>query len=228
VEGGGTPPGSDGSGAPRPRGSRGVAALLAASAVAAAVLGAVASFAASDANESWTNSQIREGQRSSVTVNFAFGLYAGDGAAAVEVAQSRLLAARLRAAAATERGAVRVSLLAEVRAQRDTARALAFTLPGMGRRFRLGAGYDMGALLLRSQRVSLYRFADSPELEAREGDRQAARGVSAVLVTIPVSVAFLLATLGQAFERRRRVFLLLGWAVLGAAVLAGALVVVTG
>jgi hypothetical protein len=205
---------------PRP----GVALLLAAAAVIAALLGARASFAASGASGAWQRSVRLEIRRAALTSGLGEQLYIGVGPHAVQAAQGRILASRLTAAAAAATGLSRSALRVEAGAVRSAASVIAGTLPDKGTRFRSGSGYYLSGFLLEDQRENARNIGVSPGASERRGDRSAARGVADVAATVPVSLAFLFGALAQGFERRRRLFLIVGWVALAAGIAVGVVI----
>jgi len=215
-------------GAGHERGHTGVAILLTAAAIVAALIGFAAAMISSSATETWQSALRTEVKRSAGALEDVRFLYQSELPVAIRIAEARIVQQQMVPAAQGQSGAVHEGLLLEANVQGQIVAALApssdlATKPV----YALGSGgYDLGKTLadLRAQNPDLLKL-DPDGLQAT-GDKLAHRADVMALALLPTSAAAFLGVLAQPFKRRRSVLLRLGTAVLaGGAALAVAVAV---
>jgi hypothetical protein len=225
----GTPPAT--TSAARDDGStRGIALLLGAAAILAAVIGARASALASDAGDAWQSALRSEVKRAAAVTEDVRYLYQVELQPALGAVEARLLRDELTSAAAGLSGAVQTALQVEADVQAALLGALEpsselATTPG----YALPAGgLDLGRRLadLRAKYPDL--LALDPDAAMAAGDATAAKSDRMMLALLPLSVAALLGALAQPFARRRRLLLAAGVVALGIGAVAAAAVELVG
>jgi hypothetical protein len=203
----------------RQPGSGAVALVLAATAVAAAIVGTFASLTSNDAADSWQSALRTEVKRSAAALNDLSFLYLFEFPEAVRVVSARLSADALRAAGAGQSKEVAQALEAEAAVQEQIAGLLAATTPLTETSAYLlpSGGLDLG------RRLADVRLGgpEGPELVALDpeslvaaGDRLAGKASLLALALIPISLAALLGILAQPLWKWRARLLLGGLAVL--------------
>lgn len=192
-----------------------VAVLLAVAAAAAALIGGRAALLG-DAGSDQLNHALREDVRQGARiVDDARRLYQQDVAVAHRIAEARLLADEISAAAREEEGLVRDMLEAEAEARAFVAELLAGEAT-LGESPRAATRLEGADLLARFAEIRAERSTDLAALDpdATEEDAEEQLRASSLLTaaTIVVALAFLLGALAEAFPRSRRILMLSGYA----------------
>jgi hypothetical protein len=194
------------------RGHGGVAVVLAVAAIVAAIVGARASFIASQASEHWQSSLRTEVKRSAAAVNDIQSLYEDELPAAMPILRARLIEQAMQTAAASQTGAAQQALeleasaqaafISEVAANSPLASKPVYALPS--------GGFDLAQRLanLRSKRPEF--LALNPDVLQADGDRLSNKAELLTYSLIPISICAFLAVLAQPFGRRRRLLLTFG------------------
>lgn len=188
-----------------------VAAVLAAAALVAAVLGGRAALLGDRGSDTYATAIRQHAKRAAATVEDIRYVYDDQATFTLRAVVAELRAEALRAQAREASGATRARLLDEARAQDQVAEIAAGASEAAVPEYRLdGGGYDLAASLA-AQRA---RFPDLLAIDPDEPEREASDLTShaafAVAATIPVSLAFMFGALSQAFPRRRRILLVAG------------------
>ena len=196
----------------RDRGSRAVAALLAAAAVIAAIIAARAAFLASDASGMWQTALRTEVKRSAGASEVARYLYQTELPTAVAIAEARIRQHELETAAAGATGTAQQALFIEasVAASRieafeptsDLASDVAYAL-------RSG-GFDLGKRLADLRAAVPDLVALDPDGLESAGDALATQSQKLTVTGIAIAVCVLFGALAQPFRRWRRTFLVGG------------------
>jgi hypothetical protein len=202
-------------------GHRGIALLLAATAIAAAIVAAMSSGLASQAGDAWQSALRQDAKRAAAATSDIQFIYQTEVPQAVAVLGARLQEARLREAALTATAPVAAALTTEADAQKGVAEAIGASVPLVA---------DDTYLLPDGARNLSQRLADrraetpdlvaiNPETALAEGDALAAQASSMTLALWPFAFAAMLGALAEPFRRQRRLLLALGTASLGLGVL---------
>lgn len=200
-------------------GRRGTAWLLAAAAVVAAVAGATASVASSNASGAWQVAVRRQLEQADAIRAGLDELYLREAPQALAVTAARFRAEELTAAAARLGEPDRAAVLAEAAKEAALADRLAAggaPLVTNGHYLTL-AGLDTGRRLAELRGSTKVGAPIPPRWQAK-GDRDAHRAEALMAATIPVGLAFLLGALSRAFPAGRPRFLAGGAACLATAV----------
>jgi hypothetical protein len=213
-------------------GSRQVAILLACAAVLAAVLTASAALLSGAASNDWQADLGNEVKRSALGVEEVRYVYAVEADQAFMVTTEEVRAQELRAAASLQPADIGAALVAEADVHGGAAEIIrpASDVAKDPRYKRAGGGYDISLRLADATSAAAIAntaagLEDPDRLMAR-GDHGADRAARMQAIAIAVGVAFLFGAMAEAFGRRRRLFLALGWAaLLVAAILALAVAV---
>jgi hypothetical protein len=213
-----------------PGGHRGVALLLGAAAILAAVVGARATALASDATDLWQSALRTEVKRSAGALKDVQYLYQVEVPPVVVILGGRLQEAELRAAAANATGEaariltmeaeIQAGLVGAIEPNYELATNSAYALPG--------GGVDIGLRLadIRGQAPDL--VALDPDAIQGAGDAKGAKASSMTIALLPLGLAALLGALAQPFARRGRLLLVLGASALGVGVAIATVVEVLG
>lgn len=205
------------------RGHGGVAILLTAAAVVAAIIGFRAATVSTSASESWQSALRTEVKRSAAAMEDVRYLYQTELPVAVRIVQARVLQAELLAAAQGQSGAARLTLLLEANVQGQIISGLSSSSTlATAPEYALPSGeLDLARRLadLRAQNPAM--VALNPDGLETAGDQLANKAELTMLALIPTSVAAFLGVLAQPFRRRRMLLLRVG-----AAALAGGAVMV--
>ena len=191
---------------------RGVAILLGAAAIVAAIVGALASGMSSDASDAWQSALRTEVKRSAGAVTDIRYLYQSELPPVITILGARAQRDALKVAASGATGYTAQALTIAAGAQGNLATAIepAYELS-------TNAAYALpGGSLNLAQRLADLR-AENPDLVAldpdkveRQGDALAARTHALTLALLPLGLTALLGTLAQAFARRRGILLAAG------------------
>jgi hypothetical protein len=209
---------------PKDRLGHGVAVLLALAAAAAAVIGGRASLVSSSASGSWQASVRQEVKRSAATVEDVRYVFTVVAPQAVDVVVARIEAEELRRVAGSRGGLLRGFLVQEARVRETFADTFAAANDLVVDRYRAGSGYDVWSFLTDTRNANPDLVAVDPDDPMAEGDEAASRARRGVAATVPVAGAFLAGALAQGYPRRRRILVMLGFALLGVGVIAAVLV----
>lgn len=208
----------------------GVAILLAASAVIAAIIAGRSAFLADGSSESWQQAVREEVKRSAAYIEDIRFVYVDEAPAAFRVTEARIRAEELRKAADKVSGQDRALLLVEAGTQANIAQGLA---PGSeiatNPKYQTkDGGFDVGRRLADNRAENPELVALDPSKAQAAGDRASRKGVRLVACAILVAVAFLMGSLAQGFARLRRGFLSAGAVFAGLGLLSAVVVEVIG
>lgn len=191
-----------------------VAILLAVAAVIAAVIGARAALVGDSGSDTWhqaVRADVRHGAGLVEDLRFVYG---EEAPLALQVAEATTRSRELARVARATRGEVRRLLDAEASAEEQVAETVrgASEIAKNRRYARDDGSYDVLARLAdqRAKNPDLIEF-DAGAIEKRGSDKTRKSSLL-VAATIPVAIAFLLGALAEGFERRRRVFVPMGYA----------------
>lgn len=215
---------------PEASGGRGVAILLATAAVLAAILTARAALIGSDASDLWQRSLRTEVKRSAFALEEIRYVYNSEAQVAFSNAMEQVRAQELRASAARQSPDARPALEAEAKVHDGTVTVLlSASEVASDPAYALDSGgYDLVKRLAHNRAASPDALALDPDVLMAAGDHATQRAIRMMSSTIPVGVAFLVGALGQAWLRRRRLLLALGWSCLLAAGMLGLAVELLG
>ena len=203
---------------------RGVALLLGAAAITAAVVGALAAGHSSDAADAWNSAVRLELKRATAAVEDVRYLYQSELPQAVTVLSARSQAAAYTAAAsANPAGAPALTIAAN--GQLNAASAMEGSVPLVGdTKYALPeGGVDLARRLSDLRNESPDLVGIDPDAAQAEGDALAAKSGWLLLALIPLGICALLGTLAQAFRGSRAILLMAGSVLLGAGVIAAVL-----
>jgi hypothetical protein len=199
---------------------RGIALLLAATAIAAAIVAAVSSSLGSSAGDAWQSALRLDAKRAAAATSDIQLIYQTEVPQAVAVLGARLQEARLREAAAAATGQVAAALTTEADAQKGVADTIGAGVSLAGDAYLLpGGGRNISQRLadLRAETPDL--VAVDPEAAQAEGDALAAQATTMTFALWPFALSALLGALAEPFGRQRRLLLALGTASFGIGVL---------
>ncbi len=198
-------------------GHRGVALLLGAVALLAAVVGARSTSLANDATDLWQSSVRTEVKRSAGALEDVRYVYQVELPVAVVVMGGRLKADELGTAAAGASGDVAATLAMETEIEKGVVTAIegsaplvtdpAYALPG--------GGVDLGQRLADERAENPDLATLDPDALAAEGDHLAGKGSSMTIALLPLGFAALFGAMAQPFWRRRRLLLGLATGAMG-------------
>lgn len=207
-----------GSGRGRDATDMGVAMLLAAAAVVAALIGGRAALlgdSGSDAYSEAVRADVRQGAR---IVGDARRLYEEDASVAHRIAEAQLLGEALGREARSEEGLPSSILQAEAEASATVADVLAGPsklADGSARAATELTGED---ILDRFAEIRAERSAElaavDPDGIAEEAGEESDAATAMAAAAIPLGIAFLFGALAEAFANRRRLFVIAGWSAL--------------
>jgi hypothetical protein len=200
--------------AAREAGQRGVALLLAAAAVAAAIVGTRVSLIAGEASGSWQSAVRLEVKRSTGLQENVRYLYGVEVPLALTILETRTALARLESLTPAQGGnssavTIEKSVLTEILKVLDKGSDLT------GADYALSdGGVDLGKRLaeLRSETPAI--LAIDPDATQARGDNLARKAGIMSIALIPFGLCALLGAMAQAFAARRRRLLEYGVAVL--------------
>lgn len=193
--------------------SRAIPLLLAAAAVLAAIVTARASLVSSDAAITWVDSVRDEQRRGAVLQEEVRYTYGSEASLGFMVLIAEVRAQELRAIAQGQPPAVAARLEAEARIQQTVVDLVSDNAPLLSDpRYRLASGgLDVQRRLADERAAEPSVVAIDPLGTLAAGDVHADHSVRLMVATIVIAGAFLFGALAQAFQRRRRPLLLLGW-----------------
>lgn len=187
---------------------RGVALVLAAAAIVAAVLGARASLMAANASVAWQQAVVEEVKQAAGYVQDIRHVYGDEAQAALLYTEVRLRSEELAAADSPAAAGPHALVTVERNLWQEVATALApSTELATEPAYRTDAGFDIGNRLadVRSQSPEL--VALDPDATEAGGDEASDHAVGLVTITPLAASAFLFGSLAQGFPRHRRAFL---------------------
>ena len=197
----------------------GVALLLGAAAVVAALITARASVLGSEATDLWQKAVREEARRGAILIQGVRYTYGDEADTAFMIATSEARAAALEEASAVASPDVASRLAAEARVHAQVADAMrgsvnladdpAFMLPN--------GGYDLQASLATARREAGDDRLTDPTATVAAGDAASQQAIRLLAVTIVAGLAFLAGSLAQVVASRRRLLLIIGWGTLTAA-----------
>lgn len=206
---------------------RAVAVLLALAAVVGIVLGGRASLVRSSATDAWQQALRQEIKRAAGAVEDVRYVYVSEAPVAFQVDEARIRAEEARRAAAKATGLTRRVLLVEARRLSLYAKSLGEGVQqGLADpRFRTkSGGFDAARRLTEQRRKFPDLVRIDPESDQGRGDRASRHAFLEIGATIPAAFAFMLGAFAEAWRRRRRALLVLGFVALLAAVVLGVVV----
>ncbi len=209
---------------------RGVALLLGAVAILAAVVGARATALASSAGDAWQSALRTEVKRSTGALEDISYVYQTEVPVGVVVMGGRLKADELRKAAAQATGPAAASLSMEADISDGVVKAVegsaplvtdpAYALPN--------GGVDLGRRLADRRNEAPDLVALDPDALQEEGDHLGAKASSMTIALFPLGLAALFGAMAQPFGRARRLLLGAGASALGIGAAIAILVEVMG
>jgi hypothetical protein len=193
-------------------GHGGVAILLTAAAMVAAVIGFRAAVLSSQASDAWQSALRTEVKRSAVAIEDVRFLYQAELPVAMRIVQARILQVEFEAAAKRETGAVKQALLTEAAVQGQIIDSISPSsdLAVKSEYALTSGGLDLGRRLADLRAKSPATLALDPDGMVVSGDRLAAKAGLLTMALLPTSLAAFIGVLAQPFLRRRTLFLQLG------------------
>jgi hypothetical protein len=211
-------------------GHRGVALLLGAVAILAAIVGARSTALASSAGDAWQSALRTEVRRSTGALEDIRYVYQTEVPVAVVVIGGRLKEDELRKAAAQATGPAAASLSMEADIANGVVTAIegsaplvtdpAYALPN--------GGVDLGQRLADQRNELPGEVALDPDALQEEGDHLGAKASSMTIALLPLGLAALFGAMAQPFGRARRLLLGAGASALGIGAAIAILVEVMG
>jgi hypothetical protein len=197
----------------------GVALLLGAAAMVAAIITARASVIGGQATDLWQRSVREEERRGALLTLGVRYAYGEEGDVAFMIATSQTRASALEEAAASAPPDVAAPLAAEARVHAQVADAMrtSTAIANDPRFMRPSGAYDLQASLADERAESGDDQADDPLVSIAAADAASAQTIRILAVAIIVGIVFLLGSLAQAVASRRRALLVAGWVTLGTA-----------
>jgi hypothetical protein len=208
----------------------GVAFLLAAAAILAALITARASVLGGQATDLWQQSVREEERRGALLIQGVRFTYGDEGDIAFLIATSQTRADTLEEAAASAAPDIAERLRAEAQVHAQVAEAMRTSVViGNDPRFVLpSGGYDLAASLASDRAEDGDDLlADDPVATVKAGDEASQHAIAILTITIVAGFAFLAGALAQALPSRRRLLLVAGWVTLGMAALLAIVVELT-
>ncbi len=203
--------------APSSEGSdRGVALLIAVTAIVAALITLVAVGSSSDASGSWQSALRQEVARGAAAVEDIRYVYSVEAPGAFEVAVGEVQAQEYRAAAASAAPEVRSRLEARAQVLEMATGVIKPSIEMATAAYALPSGGYDPLKRLSEELADPARVNRDPDGAMAAGDSAAERANRLMGSIVVVGFALLFGALAQAFRGARRVFLACGWLVLGA------------
>lgn len=198
------------------RGVPWVTLLLVGAAVFGAIIGIRAALVDNNGGDALDRSVREDVKRGAAVVESIRFVYSEEAPAAVQVAEARIRARDLRAAAKGKQGPVADYLRSEAAAQDQLVKTLEPTHPITSNpKYRKpDSSYDVPLRLAdeRGERPDLVRV--DPDATEQQGLDNAQTATLLRATTIPLAVAFMFGALTEGFPSRRRPFLIVGYAFL--------------
>jgi hypothetical protein len=211
-------------GASSEKAGRSVALLLAASAALAALITARAALASSSGGDSYQSAVRAETKRSSALVEDVRYVYSDEAKTAFRHASRVILEDEVRKQAQAASGILGALLVAEADVHQALAETTHTGFLATDPTYADGDAYDVGAYLADVRAETPDLVAIDPQDDIADGDDASARAREGMLATIPIAVAFFAGAMAQAFPRRRRPLVTVGFGLLLAAAVAAILV----
>ena len=211
-EGGREPPPPLVEAAKAPAGQRGVAVLLAASALAAAVIGgrvAFRSFTATSLRQQSVREQTKQAAAYVETLRY---VYTSEEPTAFALTEARFRAEELRKVAEGSTGLDRqvVDLEQALQEYLSTGQLAAASPLFNDEKYRTPDGFDIARRVADLRNESPDLLTVDPDKTRRAGNRASTHATRLLATTIVVAVAFMFGSLAQGFPRRRQAFLSIG------------------
>jgi hypothetical protein len=202
---------------------RGVAVLLGAAAITAAVVGALAAGLSSDATDAWNSAVRSELKRATGAVEDVRFVYQAEFGQALTVISARSQAAAYSAAAAADPTYAAAMTIA-ANGQLNAASAMEPSIPLVSEsKYALGdGGVDLGKRLADQRAEAPDLVAINPDATQSQGDALAAKASWLLTSLLPLGACALVGTLAQALRRWRRPLLGVGTVLLGIGVVVAA------
>jgi hypothetical protein len=204
----------------------GVAVLLAAAALVAAVIGGRVAFRSFTATSLWQQSVREETKRAAAYVETLRFAYTSEQPFAFALTEARFRAEELAKVAPTLSGLDRTAVELEQALQEYLSSgqlAEASTLFN-DERYRGPNGFDITRRVADLRNADPALLAIDPERTRAAGDRASTHAIRLLATTIVVALAFMCGTLAQGFPGRRQAFLTLGTALLAIGVITASVV----
>jgi len=199
---------------------RGVAMLLGAAAIAAALVGALAASHSSDASDAWNSAVRLELKRATAAVEDIRYIYQSELPQAITVMSARSQAAAFTAAAAADpANAPALTIAAGGQTNAAGAMEASVTLVSDPKYALPSGGVDLARRLASARNEKPDLVALDPGAAQAQGDELAAKSRWLLLALVPLGICALVGTLAQAFRRTRTPLLALGTVLLGAGVI---------
>ncbi len=190
------------------RGHIGVALLLAAVSIVAAIVGARVSFISSEGSGSWQSALRLEVKRSAGAQETVRYLYQDELPLAIDIIRGRLVLHELQSAAATQTGSTRLALEIEASLQTEILRALEPSQDLTKSTYALpSGGVDLGKRLADLRAADPAQFAIDPDASQATGDKSSEKARYMTLSLVPLGFCALLGALAQVLARQRRLLL---------------------
>jgi hypothetical protein len=187
---------------------RGVALLLAAAAIVAAVVGARASLMTANASVAWQQAVVEEVKRAAGYVEDIRHVYGDEAQAALLYTEARFRSEELASADLPSAPAPQALVTVERDAWQEVLKALApSTELGADPAYATREGFDVGQRLADARAQSPELVSLDPDATAAAGDDAGEKALRLVSTTPLAATAFLFGSLAQGFARRRRAFL---------------------
>jgi hypothetical protein len=217
-----SPPGST----PEPPAGRGVAVLLAGTAIVAAIIGGRVAFRSFTATNLWQHSVRQETKQAAAYVETIRYVYTSEAPAAFALSEAKFRAEELAKVAPTLGGLDRSVVELEEALQESLATGpVADSSPLFSdERYRSDVGFDISRRLADARNEDAGLLALNPEKTRAAGRRASVHAVRLLATTIVVALAFLCGSLAQGFPRRRQAFLTLGSVVFALGIVSAAVV----
>ncbi|MEA2932062.1 MAG: hypothetical protein QOI56_847 [Actinomycetota bacterium] len=205
---------------------RGVAILLAASAIVAAVIGGRVAFRSFTATSLWQQSVRQQTKQAAAYVEDLRFVYTSEEPVAFSLSEAKFRAEELAKVAPGLSGLDRTVVeleqaLQEYLSSGQVAEASPlFADP----RYQGPNGFDIGRRLADQRDENPELLTIDPEKTRRAGNRASTHAVRLLATTIVVAVAFMFGSLAQGFPRRRPAFLAAGYVLLVAGVVSAVVV----
>jgi len=209
-----------------PAARRGVAVLLAAAALVAAVIGgrvAFRSFTATSLRQQSVREETKQAAAYVETIRF---VYSSEQPVAFALAEARFRAEELAKAASNLAGLDRTVVEVEQALQEylSSGQIAAASPLFNDERYRTQTGFDIGRRLADARNENPELLTIDPERTRRSGNRASDHAVRLLATTVLVALAFMLGTLAQGFPARRQTFLSGGVVVLTLGIVTAAVV----
>ncbi|HVF13857.1 MAG TPA: hypothetical protein VM942_04610 [Acidimicrobiales bacterium] len=198
--------------AAEPPARRGVAILLALSAVVAAVIGGRVAFRSSTATSLWQQSVREETKRAAAYVEDLRYVYTSEQPVAFALSDARFRAEELKNVAPSVEGLNRIVIELEQAIQEylSSGPLAEASLLFNDERYQGEHGFDVARRVadIRSENPEL--VALDPEKARASGNRASTHAIRLMATTIIVAIAFMFGSLAQGFPKRRQALLTVG------------------